>query len=62
MYQTKPVIATVTGYAVAGGFELTLWRDLRVVEESTRGYPAPKDRIHARTSSMSVRGRTTRTP
>jgi enoyl-CoA hydratase len=33
MLLSKPVIAAVAGHAVAGGLELSLWCDLRVVEE-----------------------------
>ncbi|MEM0135088.1 MAG: enoyl-CoA hydratase-related protein [Thermoplasmatales archaeon] len=32
----KPVIAAIPGFCVAGGFELALWADIRICEESTK--------------------------
>lgn len=34
MVLSKPVVAAIAGYALAGGLELALWCDLRVVEEN----------------------------
>ena len=40
MLLSKPVIAAISGYCVAGGLELAIWCDLRVAEEDVEP-PSP---------------------
>ncbi len=32
----KPIIAAISGYCVAGGFELALWADIRIADETSK--------------------------
>ena len=41
LHLSKPVAAAVSGYAVAGGLELAVWCDLRVVEEDAEHLAPP---------------------
>ncbi|MCS7144801.1 MAG: crotonase/enoyl-CoA hydratase family protein [Archaeoglobaceae archaeon] len=36
MTLSKPVIASISGYCVAGGFEIALWADIRIADESAK--------------------------
>ncbi|MDI9645084.1 MAG: crotonase/enoyl-CoA hydratase family protein [Archaeoglobales archaeon] len=36
MTLSKPVIAAISGYCVAGGLEIALWADLRIADESAK--------------------------
>ena len=33
---SKPVIAAIPGYCIAGGFEIALWADIRICENTTK--------------------------
>jgi enoyl-CoA hydratase len=75
---SKPVIAAVAGYAVAGGLELALWCDMRVMEEDAQlgvfcrrwGVPLidggtvrlPRLIGHARTMDLILTGRAVAAP
>jgi len=57
MLLSKPVIAAIEGYAVAGGIELALWCDLRIAaEDATLGF------FHRRWGVPSLDGGTVRLP
>ena len=45
MVLSKPVIAAIAGHAVAGGFELACWCDLRVMEKTARMGQAARARV-----------------
>ncbi|KAI8581343.1 hypothetical protein K450DRAFT_270210 [Umbelopsis ramanniana AG] len=64
MFLSKPVIAAISGHAVAGGMELALWADLRVIDDTSvfgifcrtkgRGYPSRLPKLIGYSAAMDL--------